>query len=153
MEPYPLLANRLLFSSEAIGVTMAVGRTAGYHLCAQTTGGINRAPAQGLLDHDTNVFALNTFREGLAVADRSEETAGRGRNSRNLPCVILNRSNAGRPPADSDRTQKLKSHYLRAGRGRLWPPSVPADWAVAWDAISLQIEPKQRQARIKLSQA
>ena len=88
-EPYPLLANRLLFSSEAIGVTMAVGRTGGYHLCAQTTGGINRAPAQGLLDHDTNVFALNTFREGLTVADRSEETAGRGRNSRNLPCVIL----------------------------------------------------------------
>ena len=63
--------------------------TAGYLLCAQTPGGINRAPAQGLLDHDTNVFALNTFREGLTVADRSEETAGRGRNSRNLPCVIL----------------------------------------------------------------
>ena len=34
----------------------------------------------------------------------------------------LDRSNAGRPPADSDRTQKLKSHYLRAGKGRLWPP-------------------------------
>ena len=71
---------------------MAVGRTDGGipPLCsAQTPGGINRAPAQGLLDHDTNVFALNTFREGLAVADRSEETAGRGRNSRNLPCVIL----------------------------------------------------------------
>ena len=130
---------------------MAVGRTGGYHLCAQTTDGINRAPAQGLLDHDTNVFALNTFREGLTVTDRSEETAGA--EFTKPPMRNLDRSNAGRPPADSDRTQKLKSHYLRAGRGRLWPPSVPADWAVAWDAISLQIEPKQRQARIKLSQA
>ena len=64
--------------------------TAGYLLCAQTPGGINRAPAQGLLDHDTNVFALNTFREGLTVRQSLTGVKRlRGRNSRNLPRVIL----------------------------------------------------------------
>ena len=69
-------------------------------------GGINRAPAQGLLDHDTNVFALNTFREGLTVADRSEETAGAEFTKPSMR--NLDRNNAGRPPAVSDRTQKLR---------------------------------------------